>query len=131
MKSTSPRLRVFIDSNIIMENTILHLGIIGLIELTACDYIKKEVNEVVKRKFPESTHKVKEILDTLKTIKTQENKKALNIIRDPKDAPILATVLKYKPDYFITGDKDFHTKEIKNKIKVVTTKQFLKEYTKK
>lgn len=33
------------------------------------------------------------------------------IIRDPKDAVILASAIDAKLDYFVSGDLDFHTNE--------------------
>ncbi|VVB99200.1 Uncharacterised protein [uncultured archaeon] len=36
-----------------------------------------------------------------------EIEKARSIIRDKKDAPILAAVMTTRHDYFVSGDKDF------------------------
>ena len=52
---------------------------------------------------------------------------ASKLVRDKKDAPILACALAVEPEYFITGDIDFHTDEIKREINVVTSTEFLKE----
>ena len=52
---------------------------------------------------------------------------ASELIEDRKDVPILACALAVKPAYFITGDKDFHTEKIKERIKVVTPSDFLNE----
>lgn len=138
MTSTQRKLSVFVDANILVsglfykgpENTLLRLGILGLIELVTCGHVIMEVEEVVKRKFPESSQDVKKILYALKITETETKGEARKLIRDKKDAPILASALRYKPDYLITGDKDFHTPEIKKKINTATTSQFLKEYLK-
>lgn len=50
---------------------------------------------------------------------------AVELIKDKKDAPILACALAVKPDYFITGDKDFLTKEIRKRINTITSVEFL------
>jgi putative PIN family toxin of toxin-antitoxin system len=52
---------------------------------------------------------------------------AARLIKDKKDAPILACALAVRPDYFITGDKDFLTKEIRQKVNTVTPADFLNE----
>lgn len=52
---------------------------------------------------------------------------AVELIKDERDAPILACALAVKPDFFITGDKDFLTKEIKQKVNTITPAEFLKE----
>ena len=53
--------------------------------------------------------------------------KAAKLIKDKKDAPILACALAVRPDYFVTGDKDFLTEEIQHKINTITPSRFLKE----
>jgi putative PIN family toxin of toxin-antitoxin system len=50
---------------------------------------------------------------------------AVKLTRDKKDAPILACALAVKPDYFITGDKDFLTREVREKVNAVSTGEFL------
>jgi len=51
---------------------------------------------------------------------------ATELIRDKKDAPILACALAVKPDYFVTGDKDFLTKEIREKVNTLAPSEFLR-----
>lgn len=55
-----------------------------------------------------------------------EIEQARSFIRDPKDAPILAAAITARPDMFVTGDKDFHTPEVKKLIPVQTTSQALR-----
>ncbi len=76
-----------------------------------------EVDEVVKRKFPESSRDVRKILHTLRIVETGTGDEALKLIRDKKDAPILAAALKHMPDCLVAGDRAFHTHEIKGKNK--------------
>jgi putative PIN family toxin of toxin-antitoxin system len=52
---------------------------------------------------------------------------AAKLARDKKDAPILACALATKPDYFITGDKDFLTKEIRERVNAVSPGEFLEK----
>jgi len=52
---------------------------------------------------------------------------ASRLVRDKTDAPILACALAARPNYFVTGDRDFHTNKIKERINVVTPYEFLKK----
>lgn len=52
-------------------------------------------------------------------------KKAKRIIRDPKDAAILASAIEAKPDIFVSGDKDFHTPDVSCVVNVLTTGEAL------
>lgn len=54
-----------------------------------------------------------------------EVEKAHKLIRDPKDAPIPAAAMMAGRDLFVTGDKDFHTPEVKTLTPVLTTSQAL------
>jgi predicted nucleic acid-binding protein len=43
------------------------------------------------------------------------------LIRDPKDAIILASAMDAKPDIFVSGDLDFHTDDVRKFINAVNT----------
>lgn len=45
----------------------------------------------------------------------------IEIIRDAKDAVILAAAVENEPDAFVSGDKDFQTQEVKQVINAVST----------
>ena len=127
------RPRVFIDANILIsglffkgpESIVLRLGILGLIDIVTCEFVVEEVREVIRRKFPEAENKFDNLLEIITVLKTKKNGKARRLIRDKKDIPVLATAIEYRPDYFITGDEDFHTSEIKKLLNVVRTQDFL------
>ncbi len=127
---------VFIDANTLIsgmffkgnESVLLKLGIFGSIKLVTCDLVIEEVKEVVRRKFPETIQTVDDVLSFVTVVKTIADITAEKLIRDKNDAPILATVMRYKPDYFVTGDKDFQTKEISRHVRVITTKKFLDKF---
>jgi len=95
---------------------VLRLGILGLIDIVTCEFVVEEVREVIRRKFPGAENKFDNLLEIITILKTKKNK---------KDIPVLATAPEYRPDYFITGDEDFHTSEIKKLINVVRTQDFL------
>ena len=53
--------------------------------------------------------------------------RAKKLIRKEKDSKILAAVLAINPDYFVTGDKDFHNFKIKQLVPVRYTKEVLED----
>ena len=53
----------------------------------------------------------------------RDSNEARSIIRDQKDAIILATAIKTKPDIFVSGDFDFHTSTITSLINVMHSKE--------
>jgi len=139
MNSTVRNLpRVFVDANTLIsglffkgpESTMLRMGILGLINIVTCEFVIEEVREVIKRKFPEAENNFDNIIEIITILKTKKNENVKKLIRDKKDIPVLATALAYGPDYFITGDEDFHTDEIKKLLKVVRTQDFLEEFFK-
>ncbi len=127
---------VFIDANTLIsglfftgpESRLLKLGVLETINLMTCDFVIEEVREVIRRKFPEAENTFDEIIPSLVVVRAEKNELAEKLIRDKKDIPVLAAVLKYKPDYFVTGDKDFHTHEIKKLVRVVTTSDVLEKF---
>jgi hypothetical protein len=47
---------------------------------------------------------------------------ATKLVNEKNDRKILAAVLFVKPDYFVTGDKYFHTEMVKRKVRVKHTR---------
>ena len=135
MAANTRRPDVFIDANILIsglffegpESNLLKLGVLGLVNLVTCSFVIEEVQEVIRRKFPEAENNFREITSTLTVLKTEWGGEARRLIRDGKDVPVLATALKYQPDYFVTGDEDFYTPEIKKRLNIVRTRQFLQQ----
>jgi predicted nucleic acid-binding protein len=52
---------------------------------------------------------------------------ARKLIRKEKDSKILAAALAIKPDYFVTGDKDFHNFKVKQIVQVRHTREVLED----
>ncbi|MFH0861068.1 MAG: putative toxin-antitoxin system toxin component, PIN family [Candidatus Altiarchaeota archaeon] len=136
MRSTvrnSRQHKVFIDANTLLsglffegpESTLLKIGILGQIRLVTCDFVVKEVRTIIRRKFSGAENHFDDIISIMTVLPTEKDELRRGLIRDRKDAPILATALKYKPDYFVTGDKEFHTPEIKKLLNVVKTRNLL------
>jgi len=85
-----------------------------------------ETRAVLSRKFPGKEYILNEMLKLLPVeitaVPSQETiNKAEKIIRDAKDAVILAASMENVPDAFVSGDKDFHTQEVKRVINAVST----------
>ena len=97
----------------------------------------EELKEVTKRKFKKLRIKIldtalKEIDNALtdveiikKSIWQEELSKAEEYISTGNDQKILAAVLASKPDYFITGDKQFFNPEIRKLVNVVRTRELI------
>ncbi len=89
-----------------------------------------ETRTVLSRKFPGREYILDEMLKMLPVemaaVPSREKiSKAENILRDAKDAVILAAAIENAPDAFVSGDKDFHTQEVKRAINVVSTARAL------
>jgi len=95
------------------------------------NYIVEETKEVLQRKFPAHVPVFNRLLSLFNVEFTSMPSSASiakirPIIRDPKDAAILASAIEAQPDIFISGDLDLHTPEVGSLIKVLTTDEALK-----
>ena len=137
-------MKIFIDTNILISGIFFtgnesRLLSLPNIELVTSETALKELKEVVLRKFlalkVESKRiafqEIERATTDIRIIKETESvrylKEAANLVKGENDQKILAAVFFATPDFFITGDKHFHTPEIKNRIKVRNTKEVLKE----
>lgn len=98
--------------------------------LVLSEYILQETRDVLRRKFPGKEFMLDVLLETVEVElnplpSAEKIKEAREVIRDPKDAPILATVIEASPDFFVSGDLDFHTPEVRRLIKIRTAKETL------
>ncbi len=131
--------RVFLDTNTLIsgiffsgnEEKLIALSEQGKLTLVVSDFVLEELVDVAERFGvpPEISRDF--LLETdLEVVYWKEYQNRIdeskNLIRDEKDVPILAAVLASKPDYLITGDKDFHTTKIKNMIQIIRTLELLK-----
>ncbi|MBU0636528.1 putative toxin-antitoxin system toxin component, PIN family [Candidatus Micrarchaeota archaeon] len=138
-------LRVLIDTNIFLsglffkgnERKILEMAALGKIRLFLPEHVLIETQNIIQRKSqcfgnqPQALNMLKQITDKARIIPIREYKaklpKANKLIRDPKDAPILAAVMSVQHDYFLSGDKDFQVLEIPTHY---TTKEALQKIQK-
>jgi len=115
---SKPKLRVFLDSNVIFSGlysprgapgAILEHFIRGNISVVISQQVLEEVIRTLKEKLPEALPALKRLLvssppeigaaPTMEEVKRRAKKLHL------ADAAILAAAVAAQPDYFITGDK--------------------------
>ena len=124
----SQRLKFFIDSNVILSSLISSEGSprllidiatsnLSFIEFMTGKYNLMKVEKNINKKFAPLLPLYKEYLNKLQfTIIPLPNKEEVAIYNDlihPKDAPVLASAIKGKANYLVTGDKkDFKTEKL-------------------
>ena len=130
---------IMVDTNILVsgmlfdgtERILLNYAQSNKFKLLISEFSITEARSVLSQKFPGK----EDILDqTIKLIPVEIApvpskeiiEKADKIIRDPKDAIILATAIEIAPDAFVSGDKDFHTPEVKKLIITLNTADAIK-----
>lgn len=139
------RLRVLIDTNVLFSGLfwrgapylILSLLEEGRIKLLLPEQVILEAREVIQKIKPEE----KQLLDIflkrfsrkIKRVRKpskQEIVKAEKMLRDSDDAPILATAFISKPDFFVSGDEDLLTAEVRSHEDFITcsSMEFLEQY---
>lgn len=131
-------MRVMLDTNVLISGMVFHGPERRLLDtilkndhvLVLCEQTKTEAEMVLLRKFSASKRFLQNFLklfrvELISPPSRAEIEKAGSLIRDPKDAPILAGAIIARPDLFVTGDKDFHTPEVKKLIPVQTTSHAL------
>ncbi|WP_324664294.1 putative toxin-antitoxin system toxin component, PIN family [Dehalococcoides mccartyi] len=137
-----PKLRIFLDTNVIFSGlyssqgapgVILKYFVEGRISIVVSQQILEEVIRTIKDKLPEALPALKKFLVNAPP-EVGGDPSPESIQRwakeiHPADAAILAAAIAAKPDYFITGDNDFLGNHIimeKAGINIMTPAQFLK-----
>jgi len=132
---------VFVDTNVLVsgiffdgpEAELLDTRGIRLITAEVCE---RELEEVSIRKadaFGVSEEGALEILEgalvDIDVVPEEKYEKrydeAVELVGKGSDAEVLACALIVEPDYFVTGDKDFHTEEVREMVDVVETTDVL------
>jgi putative PIN family toxin of toxin-antitoxin system len=143
---TDETLRVMIDSNVIISAVMGTKGAPGKLikeviqrgdHLLICPFILDEVRKVLTNRFQKSPH-LQLIWERLSFFlpfdvlphPSGEEIKSLDIplIRDENDLMILSTAIYHNVHVFVTGDKDYHTPEIKKKLNVMNPSEFYSLY---
>lgn len=113
------RVRVFIDSNIIISAMVYDRNELEIIErlklkvhnLVISDHVHEEVFRVMLEKFPEYMALVDEFIklsamEIVPSDKYEDTIDQFGMVRDNNDRHILAAAVAGKCDMIITGDKD-------------------------
>ena len=129
-------MRIMLDTNIIIsglafagnERKLLNTAYRKNATLIISEYVALETKAVLKKKFPGKENLLDELNNHFKVEiaglpSKEEITEAESIIREQKDAVILATALRVKPDIFVSGDLDFHTSKITSLINVMHSKE--------
>jgi putative PIN family toxin of toxin-antitoxin system len=133
---TNNKSRVFVETNVFISAVIKPDSIsrqcinhiMDYHRLIVCSYTIDEVFHIVKSRFPEAQENWERLLtgmdfEWIYTPKTIDF--LIPPIRDRKDEPILASAVLAQPDILVSGDKDFHTAEIREYFAVYTPAHFL------
>ncbi|MCS7198656.1 MAG: PIN domain-containing protein [Candidatus Bipolaricaulota bacterium] len=101
-----------------MGREILELAEGGEFVLLLPEVVRREVEAVIARDFPDHLASLGRWLQGAWRVtpmpSVHQVRQALRYVTDPKDAPLLASVLQAQPDYFVTNDiAHFHTALIK------------------
>jgi uncharacterized protein len=136
-----PKLRVFLDTNVIFSGlysdhgapgAILKYFVEGRISVVVSQQILEEVVRALKEKLPEVLPALKKFLvNAPPEIEADPSPEAIQRWTKeihPADAAILASAIAAKPDYFITGDNHFlenQTVMEQAGLKIVTPARFL------
>jgi predicted nucleic acid-binding protein len=132
---------VFVDTNVLVsgvffdgpEATLLDTRSLLLVTAEVCE---RELEEVAVRKsdaFGVSEDGAREMvggavvdIDVVPNEKYEEMyDDAVEVVGEGNDAEVLAAALMIEPDYFVTGDEDFHVDEVKEEMNVVKTREVL------
>lgn len=91
--------------------------------------LEHELIDVLSRKFPAILIDWPDVFPSGTRIVVKEPplpqiRSALDVLRDPKDGPILAAARFYLADYLVTGDKDLLVlSETEDTIQIITTRE--------
>ncbi|HIH19766.1 TPA: putative toxin-antitoxin system toxin component, PIN family [Candidatus Micrarchaeota archaeon] len=134
------RRRLLLDTNVIVsglffpgrERKLLGLITGGTAILILPESVLIECLEIAKRKFAGESNVSDSLLGALvegaEIMRLDQYSDgvadAKKMIRDEKDAPILAAALQSKPDFLISGDTDFLVLRGKFDFKIVSPKEF-------
>ena len=95
-------------------------------EMVLCDYVIQECHDVIKRRFPQHTAVLDELLAKLSFEIIIAPRCSSDLIIDQKDAPILNAAIKSEIDIIISGDKHFLSLKLERP-KVLSPSQFMRE----
>ncbi|MFP4142129.1 MAG: putative toxin-antitoxin system toxin component, PIN family [Thermoplasmata archaeon] len=133
---------VFIDTNVIISGIFfsgLEANILDSRELrlVTADICREETLEVVERKFEDlSSRSLEKVLDEveealmdIEVVEEYGDKMdiAERCVDGENDRKVLAAVLAYEPDHFVTGDGDFDDEDVKERVDIIESRELLEK----
>ena len=134
-------MRIMIDTNVIISAALFPNGraakafykaMLPPYEPMICDYIVEELRKKFIEKFPDKQSEMEEFLHNalnfIELVNTPDKaEESEELIRDPKDRPILRAALNEHAELFLTGDKDFLESSVSDP-RIVSVATFLDMY---
>ena len=134
-------MRIFLDSNVLISGIyspvgppykILRLHLAERLRMVVCQLVINEVIRNLKAKKPEGLPVLYQLLsNSPPEIAANPSAEDVNIWKeylDAEDSIILAAAIHARVDCFVTGDKHFHSTELKSqklKLKILTPAEFV------
>ncbi len=135
------RYTVFVDTNILVSGVFFDGPEAKLLDsrrfrLITAEVCRRELETVATRKadaFGVSDEGGREMvggaLVDIDVVPEEEYEdrydEAVKVVGEGNDAKVLAAVLAVEPDYFVTGDGDFHAEEVEKNVDVTETTELL------
>lgn len=132
---------VFVDTNVLVSGVFFEGPEAELLDtrrlrLVTAEVCEGELKEVAVRKsdaFGVSEDGAREMvggaLVDIDVVPEEEYEdrydEAVEIVGEGNDAEVLAAALAVEPDYFVTGDEDFHVDDVEERVNVVETREVL------
>lgn len=145
----APPVRVFVDSNVLIEGlfapwsasrAILVLARAGVLRLLLSPYVEEEVERALLKRFGEDEREGGRLIDDyalalslldperLPRITREEFVAHRALIRHGNDVPVLVTAIRARPDWLVTANTEHFTAEVarRTSLRIVTPRAFLK-----
>ncbi|MHB8085736.1 MAG: PIN domain-containing protein [Dehalococcoidia bacterium] len=140
--AASADLRIFLDSNVIISGIyspdgppakILNLHANAKLRIIVCQLTIEEVVRTIREKRPDALPALQLFLtnappEIIKNPPLKEVRRWIDLLHF-EDAVILAAALSAAPDYFVTGDRHFHSHPSlaeKSGLRIITPAQMLR-----
>jgi len=128
-------IKVVFDTNIFISGLnfpsskparILELAVFGVLKNITSDYILREIDYVLSKKFSWDKDQIKAALSWIKIFsKKIKSKKTIRVIQHTADNRIIECAVSGKAKFIISGDKHLLELKIYKGIKIVTPSEFL------
>lgn len=132
---------IFIDTNVLLsglifkgnESRVLDMCARGDVRLMLAQTVIDESRKVLAAKFPAHVRVLDDFLavvqhDLVDYPKAETVELAVKLVRDPSDAPILASIIEANPDVALSGDRDLLTDELATRYRICNCADYLRRH---